>query len=94
MRSMVTRVIVFLRLHLHLISSLLVLLAIIGRTGWTRAGILRCVKITSRPWEVLACLSGSAVKAPEHQPRVKRSTSAALVRQPTARGAFIGGALS
>jgi len=55
---------------------------------------LRTVQITGRPCACLACLSGSAVKKPEHQPRVKRSTSAALVRQPTARRAFIGGALS
>ena len=55
---------------------------------------LRTAKITSRPCELLACLSGSAVKEPEHQPRVNRSARAALVRQPTARRAFIGGALS
>jgi hypothetical protein len=55
---------------------------------------LRTVKITSRPCELLACLSGSAVKEPEHQLRVNRSARAALVRQPTARRAFMWGALS
>jgi hypothetical protein len=55
---------------------------------------LRTVKITSRPCECLAFLSGSAVKEPENQPRLNRSTRAALGLQPTAHRTFIGGALS
>jgi hypothetical protein len=55
---------------------------------------LGTVKITGSPCEGLAFLSGSAVKESEHQPRLKRSTGAALVLQPTARRAFIWGALS
>jgi hypothetical protein len=55
---------------------------------------LRTVKITRSPCELLAFLSGSAVEEPENQPRLKRSTRAALVLQPTARRAFIWGALS